>query len=471
MHLQFVDHHLEPGDDLPDSVRNAYGALNRLAQGTPILLDRRWRPVEPWRSYFRFVASTTGPKTLRNYGYDALRFASFLEERDTDVINASNEDLLAYRDRRLSGSKPISAATWRRETVVIRGVYSYLQQVGRIDHVPWITIGRSSPLSTPWTSTPDIRPLTQSQWCAFRDVGLGGLLPDGTLDRTWRGTSPLRSQAGAELAVTTGMRVAEFATLLSAEVPRGSGTQGASVVLEACAKYRKRRRIHVPASTLRLIDLYRATERRNTVLAAQESLQRRRADLLVVDEVDAGAGVVRARVDGRRRAWPLHQMPAELRSIAVEENSLGLEPLGLFVGRGGLPISLRAWHAHFQAASRRVRELAPDLMDGRRAQVTPHDLRHTFAVVMLKELTEVALARERDRRQGHLGPATLSEHISINPRLTVQRLLGHSNPATTMIYLRYIEDTESLIENVFAGWSDAGATYAQEILKERTALV
>ena len=108
-------------------------------------------------------------------------------------------------------------------------------------------------------------------------------------------------------------------------------------------------------------------------------------------------------------------------------------------------------------------------MGGRRARITPHDLRHTFAVVLLKALTDVALAREADRRAGNLGPATLSEHIAINPRLTVQRLLGHSNPATTMIYLRYNEDTDALVQDVFDSWSDEATTFADTVLAGRSA--
>jgi integrase len=87
--------------------------------------------------------------------------------------------------------------------------------------------------------------------------------------------------------------------------------------------------------------------------------------------------------------------------------------------------------------------------------------------VLLKSLTDVALAREAERRAGNVGPATLSEHIAINPRLTVQRLLGHSNPATTMVYLRYIEDTDALIQDVFESWSDEGMTYADAVLADR----
>ena len=437
MHLRFVDRRFPAEAAADDLIGELYASARSLPDGMPLLLDDRWRPLEPWLSYFRVVGTAAGRSTLRNYGYDALRFASFLDARETDVLHATSEDIVAYRESRLAeAERPVSSATWQREVVVIRGIYRMLMQTGEIQREPWISVGRASALSRPWHSEPDIRPLTQTQWTAFRDVGLGGRTVSGELDPSWRGRAPLRSQAGAQLAVSTGMRLAEFSTLLDAELPSMSNSS-ASILLEACAKYQKRRRVHVPPATLRTVDLYRQTERRSVVNASRESLWSRRSELFVVDEIDVPAGVVRGRLDGRRSSWRLHLIPPHLRRIAVVERDRGLEALGLFIGRGGLPISLRAWHATFETASRRVLELAPDQMGGRRSRITPHDLRHTFAVVLLKALTDIALARESERRAGNVGPASLSEHIAINPRLTVQRLLGHSNPATTMVYLRY----------------------------------
>lgn len=469
MQLRFVDHSLAPSNDLDGRVRDAYSRARTLPDGMPVLLDERWRPLEPWLAYFRVVASSTGRSTVRDYAYDALRFASFLEDRGTDVVHASDQDIVAYREWRQGGNgSPVSAATWQRDVVVIRGIYQLLVQTGQIRREPWITIGRSSALRVPWRSEPDIRPLTRAQWVAFHDVGLGGRTTSGELDATWRGRTSLRSQAGAQVAVTTGMRIGEFSTLLDVELPSPTNA-GASVLLEACAKYQKRRRVHVPSATLRAVDLYRQTERRSIVRASASSLWSRREELFVVDELDLSAGVIRGRLGGRTSRWRLHLFPPHLRRIAVIERAHGLEALGLFLGRGGLPVSRRAWHTTFAAASRRTLEMAPNEMGGRRTRITPHDLRHTFAVVLLKALTDVALAREADRRAGNLGPATLSEHIAINPRLTVQRLLGHSNPATTMIYLRYIEDTDALIQDVFESWSDAATTFADAVVAGRGA--
>ena len=123
--------------------------------------------------------------------------------------------------------------------------------------------------------------------------------PQGGIDPSWRGQSPQRAVAGAEIAVTTGMRVSEFSTLLDAELAAPSGV-GASILLEACAKYQKRRRVSIPVSTLRTIDLYRQTERRALVRRSAASLWARRDELFVVDELDTAAGVARGRLDGRR---------------------------------------------------------------------------------------------------------------------------------------------------------------------------
>lgn len=468
MHLRFVDRRVSASSAANELTRETYDSMTTLPDGMPLLLDESWRPVEPWLTYFRMVANSTSRSTVRNYGYDAHRFAAFLDARGTDAVHATADDIAAYRDSRLAGSEhPISPTTWQRNVVVIRGVYQLLVQLGTIPREPWISIGRSSVLGHAWRSEPDIRPLTRAQWETFRDVGLSGRMANGELDPSWRGRAPLRARTGAELAVTTGMRVSEFSTLLDAELSTADAT-GASVLLETCAKYQKRRRVSVPVTTMRTIDLYRQTERRAIVQQSAASLWARRESLLIVDEVDTVNGVIRARFGGKRTRWRMHLLPPDLRRIAVIEGDHGLEALGLFLGRGGLPLGLRSWHAQFVAASRRVLKYAPDSLGGRRARITPHDLRHTFAVVMLKGLMDIALAREADRQAGALGPASLSEHIAINPRLTVQRLLGHADPATTMTYLHYIEDTDALVQSVFESWSDETVTFAQAVLTHRS---
>lgn len=77
MHLRFVDRQLSPSIAADDLTRDTYASTSSLPDGMPLLLDAQWRPVEPWMTYFRTVASATGKTTVRDYAYDAFRFASF----------------------------------------------------------------------------------------------------------------------------------------------------------------------------------------------------------------------------------------------------------------------------------------------------------------------------------------------------------------------------------------------------------
>lgn len=471
MHLRFVDHRLKELPGLREYIHSGEGRVLRLPDGCPLILDDQFRPVEPWLTYFRIVSASTKKSSVRNYAYDAMKLASFLQDRGTDIVHARHEDIVAYRDFRLHGTDhPVSPTTWQRNTVVIKGIYSLLKQQGVLTREPWISVGSSTPLRIGWTVEPDIKPLSRKQWLHFRNVGLAGKLPNGSMDPSWRGRNPQRSIAAAHVAVTSGMRLAEFSTLLDAEVPPppSDGT-GMSVLLGACAKYEKRRRVHLPPGTLSIVDLYRQTERRRVARSAAAGLWKRRNDLLIIKEVDSFNSVVRGSLAGRQKTWPFHLFPPELRRIAVREKDRGLEAIGLFIGRNGLPIGSRSWHTIFAAANQRVQHLADS---GNPLPLTsavkPHDLRHTFAVVLLKSLTDLALAREADRRAGLIGPGSLSEHISVNPRLTVQRLLGHSSPETTMTYLRYIEDTDELIHQVFESWADEKLDYSDYIAMRRT---
>ena len=96
--------------------------------------------------------------------------------------------------------------------------------------------------------------------------------------------------------------------------------------------------------------------------------------------------------------------------------------------------------------------------------VTPHDLRHTFAIVMLRSLQARAAQFEYARPKHGVG--TLSEHIVHNPLLTLQRLLGHASPSTTMEYLRFVDESDALIQAAFESWSDSERDYASYVLEQ-----
>jgi site-specific recombinase XerD len=436
-------------------------ADRRLASGTPVLVDDAMRPMEPWCTFLRLYCQNLRKNSIHAYARDALEFGKFLDTRGIGVLDVAEADLVAFRDYRLANG--VSRRSWSRNLVVIRALFTYLYETGQRASLPWIQVGSRSVVTprTPRTEM-DVRALSHAQWLALRDIGFGGELPSGELDNSYRGQSTVRNVCAVELAVTTGMRLTEWSTLLDVEIPSSEG--GASLVLEACAKNARRRRVYIPSSTVRAVELYRGTERKSLVRKAQNALRRKLPTLAVVTNIDVAAGKLTYRHQGAEKREEFAAVPPEVRRLLVSLDDTGsIEPLSLFVGKGGHPPSQRRWHQYFEEANDRLTAFA-NATPTMPPAVTPHDLRHTFAVVMLRSLQRRATQFEQSR--GRTGVGTISEHIIHNPLLTLQRLLGHASPSTTMVYLRYVDESDELIQRAFESWSDNTRDYASYVLDE-----
>lgn len=438
-----------------------------LRDGTPFFLGSDMRPIEPLCSYFFELSKALKAKTLADYAYDLMDLVVFLGELDEprSLLTATEDDLVAYRRERTElQDAPIGLATWRRRRVAINGFYDWAVHSGALAQRPYFKrkSGRDALYGGPAPQL-DVRPLTYRQWRFLRQVGLLGLLPDGRSDPSFRGLNRLRNTAAAELAITTGMRLREFSTLLDIEVgPPRRDESPSEVRLEATAKYGLARTVRILHPVLRQIDLYRRTERAAAIRRAAPRLARRRAELFVVDEVDERRMRVTGRLDGRVRTFGIARMDAALRRRAVVEGEYGLEPMGLFVGRGGRMLGRSRWEQVFDAAHWRALRLAaaddPGFEMPRRFRI--HDMRHTFAVYMLQQFTQLQLEHERARTEAGGRDAYLTDHIARNPLITLQGLLGHRVPSSTVHYLRYIQDTSRIVAQAVAAWNEAERTYA-----------
>lgn len=429
--------------------------------GTPVIVDDGMRPMEPWCTFLRLYSENLRTNSVYAYARDALAFGRFLDARGVGVLDVCERDLVAFRKHRLGGG--VSARSWSRHLVVIRALFAYLYETGQRDSLPWIQVGSRSVVTprTPRTEM-DVRALSHAQWMALRNIGFGGELPSGELDPSYRGQSTVRNVCAVDLALTSGMRVTEWSTLLDAEIPFSDG--GASLVLEACAKNGRRRRVYIPSSTVKTVQLYRGTERKSLVRKAQSALRRKLPTLAVVDHIDPAAGKLTYRYQGLDKREEFAVIPPEVRRVLVRVDESGyIEPSSLFVGKGGHPPSQRRWHQYFEDANDRLAAFA-SVTPTMPPAVTPHDLRHTFAVVMLRSLQQRAAELERSRSKQGFG--TISEHIVHNPLLTLQRLLGHASPSTTMVYLRYVDESDELIQRAFESWSDNTRDYAAYVLDQ-----
>ncbi|MGW9025384.1 recombinase XerD [Streptomyces sp. NPDC055722] len=455
-----------PGVDL-----DAFAYVSRkgaLKEGTPFFFDSQMRPAEPLVSFFLEMAKTLKAKSLQDYTYDALDLTDFLEDEldpPVDLLSVIEEDLLAYReDCTEHRESPDAPATWKRRRALINNFYEWAEDEKLIDKRPYFRRrnGRDV-LSWGATTQLDVRHLTWRQWNFLKQVGLRGYLPDGRVDRTFRGRSPLRDSVGPELSITTGMRLQEFSCLLDIEVgPPRRDASPAEVQLQAIAKYGLPRVTMIQHPTLQELDMYRRTERAAQIRAAEKALWRRREELFIVDDIDLRRMKVSGTLDGRRRTFRVESMNADKRRRAVIEGDHGLEPMALFVGRGGRMPTRQRWEQIFDAAHLRSLRLSEehkvDIVMPREVRI--HDTRHTFAVYMLRLLTKLILQEEAEDYLAGRHTGYLTDHISRNPLLMLQDLLGHRQPQSTLRYLRYMRDTNVLVAKAIAEWNNKNATYA-----------
>lgn len=455
LHLYFSDAFRIP--DAPAEIRDAQPDTELVTHHCPVILDAHFWPLQPWNDFLRRYSQNIAPNTAKAYGRDLFSFAKYLDQRGLHFTSITNDDFVNYRNFRFDNG--LNDRSWQREVVVLRAFFDYLIHNNYLNKVPWHQVGRHSVLN-PRNKNFDlsVRALTKQQWMTFKKVGLSGETLSGELDESFLGRHPLRDACAAELAITTGMRLQEWRSLLTLDFKRLT-SGGQSITLEATTKGARRRTIYVPQSTWAEIDFYRRTERDTTIQKAQQWLRKNLETMAVVSSYESSSGVIAYRLHGKKQQFKTRDIPLAHRRLLVATDGDEIRPLSLFLGSTGKPPSQRAWHNTFTNANRRVWE-AEESPEYSRVAVVPHDLRHTFSVVLLKNLQLKAL---QGLHNSSVGTGSISEHIVSNPLLTVQRLLGHASPATTMVYLRFIEDADALVQRAFEEWDDPTRDYADYV--------
>ena len=443
-----------------------------IADGTPVFLDdETMMPVEPLCSRGRSLSNAElAEGTMKEYGRIIARFADHQVRRGRDVVSATESDVRSYkRVRTALQERPVGDSAWGKESQLLDQFYGHLVDAGVLPHRP-VRVGARgrNPMAPQVKQKMDIRHLTLDQYRYFRDVGLGGQRPDSTVDRSFRGWSPHRNRGASDLALGTGMRWQEWATVLLPELGIGVGHRVADVqfMLQACAKYGKARMVYVPGESMTSLDPYLLLERPEQAAASAKRLERRHRDLFVVSRIDHDSGLVYGTLEGMRQVFTMSAMGPALRRITVHETDVGLEALAVFICQGGLMPGADSWKRYRHAAWRRMVALADeDTPPLPRKRWRWHDLRHAYALQLLSYLErqmdgeEPDAVRRRDRHRSYL-----ASHTRLNPLLIVSRRLGHSSPATTYEYLEYTDDRLNDFDAAFRGWvgeTGSEATYAE----------
>lgn len=408
--------------------------------------------------------------SLRSYAYDLLVWVRFLDEASGKTVwQATREDVDAYyRARRHDdAANRISAASWNRAVAALDKLYRWAVEDGIIAQSPFAyrDVWRRMPSGRGRTITvtrnqayeravkrSDVKFITIEDYRRFRDVGLQGLAVDGSDRPGARDRNGGRNALFADLLITTGLRLEEASSLLAVEIEyaiRGSAGGDKQVAFRlpaALTKGDKGRTIRIPALLLSRLRSYIAVERANAVakFRARDGQQRMRSAIMV----GINGRTIAVSKDGKATPLRLETItPDERRRLVLRDASgNAAEPAALWLSEIGLPVAPNSWEAVFTRASRRCQDAALPF------DVSPHQLRHSFAVHML-----ALLIRQR------FGEVSKSEDLSGaayrrllgDPLQQVQRLLGHSSLATTYIYLDHLagcQDTvDAAVEELLSG--------------------
>ncbi|OEV10550.1 site-specific integrase [Streptomyces nanshensis] len=410
-----------------------------LRERQPILVSPEGR-VDPRLSecFRRSKFSAKAQGTQVTYAPLYRLFFMFLWQRGLDWDEASEDDVEDWEDWRRRGAQNptrVGGGTWAKELAALKLLYDIAAKRGFVPTNP-VTL-----LAPTDVKTSDVKWLSPRAFRLWRNVGLGGMLPSGLEDETWRGRCGGRDTAYADLLYSSGLRRREGGTMLTCELPAlGQRNYYPGKVGQAVAK-RAGYTFYVGHSALQRVEGYRLSTRALAVACARtRGAYDRLPGLRVVREVTR-AGRVRWRDrSGRAGESALGRLTAAERMLLFVDGEDGLEPAMLWLSESGLPLEYTSWTKVFERASDRCAAAGLNVF------ATPKMLRHSMALRML-----ISLHNALDRRLG-LTPAQRLHYEEVYGQvwLMVKDMLGHrSEQVTRDVYLEPVRglQLESLLSD------------------------
>jgi integrase len=465
--LDFYDfsRDLESVEDLVPGLGDvhAWARRNGARHGTPILLDPSGRADVRVNAFWRAPqVRGLAVATQRRYAFSLKMWLEFLRVVEVPWDRATALELAAFKQWRLSvedNPQVVAPGSFRVDLAALRRFYMWAADCHGVDNpirlhrTAQVLPGRervhvleATPAGIRRADVKWLTPLAFRQW---RNLGLCGFTTAGLPDPRWRGRTEDRDVAFVEGLFDTGLRLGEWSSILTGEVPAGDGrglVRGR--LAAACAKGAVGRWFWARAPMLQRVRVYvEEGSRRAAVTQAQrEGHYERVKDRWLVREVGAN-GVLRvADGAGTTRRVTLDALPLPVRMRLFTMGPDGLEPLWLWLNRDGTPRPKQAWHKTFARANTRVAK-ALSAVDGQgRLWARPHMLRHSFAlrwyaIVTFLAWQRTAMLTEAERRdfRNQLGDVWF----------LLATLLGHRSAETTrQVYLEPFQAVQ--VEQVVA---------------------
>lgn len=450
--------------ELAAKVRHALAASPSVSAGTQVFLLENW---EPWHEGNLFLnairAKAEGTRDV--YASTVRMWVDYALEALIPPTSLNLDTLLDYRDD-VRLEEECGASTWNNQLSHLRAAANAWAANGLTIMPPnsvWSDL-RVTDTSVGWP-----RVVHAHEYVPFRN-GLQGLDLTGrpALKESLR--TALRDVLYADFLLLHGPRRAEAAHLTLLELPAYDPNAVMSPIdagqLPAIiCKRGSGRNYQVTRRWVERLKAYHDTEWWETVKQAQRVFSRR-DDLLIVRDVGSrwSPGAVRvifengdpsgqrlANISKERRRRLV--MRGELAQRLGRESGIGdrlqdvpshwLVPLAVFPGTRTPMTVPEAWGLTFREANERLSWMIREAGGPEPRRVTPHMLRHSWAVNWLQNRME--LVAEEDEQLAVLranGDAARIRRRFANPLLTLKQLLGHRSLDTTMIYLRYLTERQ-----------------------------
>jgi site-specific recombinase XerC len=462
---------------LEEEIFNSLGAVlgeDFLAKhdGQQVLLDSDWmgdsRDVRLLNQFFS--DPDFRQKSKRTQGAYALKLrrmlvftrlrATSLEPQSTTLVDWDRVDIDDFQTMRCK-AESVRPTTWDGDVKAMTMYFNWLVFNQELSHRPW--------RSNLYKNVKDtrIRSIPRLAYLGFRDLGMRRLSVDPDAEQPTSRTA-LRDSAFSDTLVTTGARCEEANSLFTIEIPELTSGRHAAL-MPICAAISKgrmlSRAVEIPAFALQRIRAYRMTERATAVAENQLFLRHclEEGRLILVTKFEHQRLELKI-PGGEPQHRHIDDLEPEIRARLVHLNAKGqIDPLCIWLGVStGLPLTAHSWSSDiFPAACDRAQTalLASPTHRSLAIHVTPHRLRHTFGVAKLRALTKAARDLEAEiqeaTKQGNRSAVARLTSLMFDPFERLRELLGHSNPNSTIRYIKELRAIETTRAAATAIWADS----------------